>query len=86
MQNLILQTIEHLNAIVSKPMDSIDDREERDMQLDNMRVEIEDIGSMVEKDNSLFGDAMTLLKTLKELGESQLIKELEISLAYAVKS
>ena len=70
-------------SITSREMNSVDDREERDRDLDNLQSDIEHISDGLQLEPQEVSSARNLATMLIEAGETGLSRDLQIGIAYA---
>ncbi len=83
LSQIIENTKQALTSINSREMNSVDDREERDRDLDNLQSDIEHISDDLQLEPQEVAAARTLATMLVESGESQLSRDLQVGIAYA---
>lgn len=79
----IQDTQNYFVSVMSAEMNSVDDHEEQDMELDKLEVDIQHISDGIGAEPEAKGAVQTLINTLKEYKQEHMAKDLEIGLAYA---
>lgn len=83
LSQLVLETQNYFTSIINTELNSIDDREEQDMALDNLQLDCEFISTELLEQPEAYDAVLTFSKFLKKYNQDSMVKELEIGLAYA---
>jgi hypothetical protein len=79
----IQDTQKYFISVMSAEMNSVDDREEQDMELEKLEADIQNISDEIGSQPSYMSVAQSLVNTLKEYQQEHMAKDLEIGMAYA---
>tara|TARA_B100000073_G_C23729547_1_gene570373 strand:+ start:1055 stop:1333 length:279 start_codon:yes stop_codon:yes gene_type:complete len=82
LSQLVLETQNYFLDTMNKERNSIDDYEERDMILENIELDCEFISTELQEQPEAYDSVLSFSKILKEYKEDNMVKELEIGLAY----
>lgn len=82
LSQLVLETQNYFLDTMNKERNSIDDYEERDMILENIELDCEFISTELQEQPEAYDSVLSFSKILKEYKENNMVKELEIGLAY----
>jgi hypothetical protein len=83
LSQIIKSTQKSVNILLSNTKNSVEDREEQDMQLHRLHADIEDIGQQLQLNKECLPEAKSLLNTLKTFELKDLVRSLEIEIAYS---
>lgn len=83
LSQLVIETQNYFLNVMSKQLETIDDREEQDMALDNLKLDCEFISTELQEQPEAYDSVLSFSKLLKEYNQDSMVKELEIGLAYA---
>lgn len=83
LSQLVLETQNYFTSIINTELNSIDDREEQDMALDNLQLDCEFISTELLEQPEAYDAVLAFSKFLKKYNQDSMVKELEIGLAHA---
>ena len=72
-----------VSLMTPEPFETVDEREEFDIALDNLEVDLTYISDAVHSDKDLVPAAIDLVDTFKGFNLGSMTKDLEIGIAYA---
>ena len=84
LSKLVLETQKYFLSQIKKEMETVDDREELDMYLDNLKMDCEFISDELPNQPSAFMTVYSFSKLLQEYGQNSISKELDFGLARTV--
>mgnify|MGYP000100175152 CR=1 FL=1 len=82
LSQLVLETQNYFTSIINTELNSIDDREEQDMALDNLKLDCEFISTELQEQPDAYDAVFSFSKFLKNHNQDSMAKELEIGLAH----
>lgn len=82
LKTIIVELIQYIGSIHAEQPESVCDREERDMKMQNVALDVSFIADQIFHEPNAINKAKELITTLKEYNESEMAKDLEISLGY----
>lgn len=86
LEEMINETESQLLSIIEREMNTLDDREERDHDLESVTYSVQMISEIIAGKPKYTEQALGLVKTLKSCSMNEEAKDLEIGIAYAMKS